>query len=179
LAPVAATLLWWALIQKNYLRGLALVCLLLIGVHWVTYALRTTYWDRYQEDRQFLEASARVVPASQRILVMDDDAPLNASWLLFYLEGRAALLHNITFLRADIADKEVFLIARQKQTAALAEYGTFEKVLQSERSRYENSPDDRYALFHLRFHPDLKRIPGPVRISPLQATGRADGPYLR
>ena len=39
--------------------------------------------------------------AGQRLLVMDDDAPLNASWLLFYLDGRGRLLHNITFLRAD------------------------------------------------------------------------------
>jgi 4-amino-4-deoxy-L-arabinose transferase-like glycosyltransferase len=165
--------------QINYLRWLAAACLLLIGVYWATYGLRTVYWDRYREDSRFLKESASVVPARERILVMDDDAPLNASWLLFYLEGRARLLHNITFLRAaDIHENEVFLIARKKQEPALAQYGTFERVLFSERSRYENGPEDRYALYHLQFRTDLERVGGPIPISPLQATGRAEGPYL-
>ena len=163
LAPVTAAVLWLGLIQIYYLRGLSLVCGLLIGVHWGAYALRTAYWDRYREDSHFLKESARLVPADKRILVMDDDAPLNASWLLFYLEGRATLLHNITFLRGDdIHEEEVFLIARQKQGLALSQYGTFETVLQSEHSRYESGPEDRYALFHLRFHPNFQRVPGPV-----------------
>jgi hypothetical protein len=51
---------------------------------------------------------------------MDDDAPLNASWLLYYLEGRATLLHNITFLRdGDIHAGEIDLVARAKQETAL------------------------------------------------------------
>jgi 4-amino-4-deoxy-L-arabinose transferase-like glycosyltransferase len=179
LGLAGATLLWWALMQKHYLRGLAAVCLLLIGVHWGAYALRTAYWDRYREDTDFVRDSARLVPARERLLVMDDDAPLNASWLLFYLGGRARLLHNITFLRAgDIAEDEVYLITRRKQEAALSQYGTFATLLESQRSRYEDGPEDRYALYRLHFHPGLERVRGPVPISPLQATGRADGPYL-
>jgi 4-amino-4-deoxy-L-arabinose transferase-like glycosyltransferase len=167
-------------VEANYLRGVAIVSLLLIGVHWGTYALRTAYWDRYKEDSQFLKETASVVPAGQRVWVMDDDAPLNASWLLYYLDGRATLLHNITFLRSgDIHASEIFLIARAKQEAALSDYGTFDTILHSEHSRYENGPEDRYALYRLHFHPELKRVPGPVPISPLQATGRAFGPYLQ
>jgi 4-amino-4-deoxy-L-arabinose transferase-like glycosyltransferase len=155
------------------------VGVVLIALHWGTYALRTAYWDRYREDSQFLKQSANLVPDQQHILVMDDDAPLNASWLLFYLEGRATLLHNITFLRAsDIHDQEIYLIARQKYESILSQYGTYEMLLHSERSRYENGPEDRYALYHLRFHADIQRIADPVPISPLQATGRAPGPYL-
>ena len=110
---------------------------------------------------------------------MDDDAPLNASWLLYYLDGRGTLLHNLTFLKADnICEKEVYLIARQKQEPKLRQYGTFQTVLQSKHSRYEEGPADRYTLYRLRFHPDLERTSGPVPISPLQATGRAPGPDL-
>jgi 4-amino-4-deoxy-L-arabinose transferase-like glycosyltransferase len=166
--------------EKYYLWGITSVCLLLIGIHWGSYALRTAYWDRYREDSLFIEQSSNLVPDQQRILVMDDDAPLNASWLLFYLEGRATLLHNITFLRSgDIHENEIYLIARKKQEPFLSQYGTFEAVLQSERSRYENGPEDRYALYRLKFHDGMHRIPGPVPITPLQATGRAPGPYLQ
>jgi 4-amino-4-deoxy-L-arabinose transferase-like glycosyltransferase len=177
--PATTALVWWAFVQKQYLRGLCMVCMVLVGVHWGTYALRTAYADRYREDSQFVRQAAALVPADQRILVMDDDAPLNASWLLYYLEGRARLLHNITFLRMDtLREPEVFLIARKKQEPALAAYGTFDTVLQSEHSRYENGPVDRYALYRLRFHADLQRVTGPVPINPLQATGRELGPYL-
>ena len=103
-------------VQKNYLRGLSLGCLILVGVHWGSYALRTAYWDRYREDSQFIQQTASLLPPHQRIFVMDDDAPLNASWLLYYLDGRATMLHNITFLREDnIPEKEIYLIARKKQ----------------------------------------------------------------
>jgi 4-amino-4-deoxy-L-arabinose transferase-like glycosyltransferase len=167
-------------VEANYLRGVVLISMLFVSIHWGTYALRTAYWDRYRADSQFLKETASVVPSGQRIWVMDDDAPLNASWLLYYLEGRATLLHNITFLRgSDIHAGEIYLIARAKQETLLSEYGTFDTILRSEHSRYENGPDDRYALYRLHFHSDLKRVPGPVPISPLQATGRARGPYLQ
>jgi hypothetical protein len=167
-------------VEANYLRGVVLISMLFVAIHWGTYALRTAYWDRYRADSQFLKETVSVVPSGQPIWVMDDDAPLNASWLLYYLEGHATLLHNITFLRGgDIHAGEIYLIARAKQETPLSEYGTFDTILRSEHSRYENGPDDRYALYRLHFHPDLKRVPGPVPISPLQATGRARGPYLQ
>ncbi len=138
--------------------------------------MRTALWDRYREDSQFVQQTASLVPVEQRILVLDDDAPLNASWLLFYLKDRATMLHNVTFLRVDdLPEKEVFLIARQKQEKFLADYGTFDVVLQSRQSRDETGPQDRYALYRLRFHPNLERVRGPVPINPMQATGRSTG----
>ena len=164
LAPVAAAALWYALAQKQYLRGLGLACLIMVGVHWGTYAYRTAYWDRYRDDSQFIEATRAAVAPPERILVMDDDAPLNASWLLYYLDGRATLLHNLTFLKADnISEKEVYLITRQKQEAKLRQYGTFQTVLQSKHSRYEEGPGDRYTLYRLRFIPISSARRGPCR----------------
>jgi len=184
LAALGGVRLWNALVApgnaKYYLKGIVVASMVMVGVYWGMYAARTAYWDKYREDSQFIKASAALVPRNERILVMDDDAPLNASWLLFYLEGRAKLLHNITFLRSgEIQEQEIFLIARKKQESLLTQFGNFEKILQSEHSRYENGPEDRYALYRLRFRPNLQRVPGPVPISPLQATGRADGPFLQ
>ncbi len=120
------------------------------------------------------------MPVDKPILVMDDDAPLNASWLLFYLDGRGTMLHNITFLKADnIHEKEIYLITRKTREPSLGKYGNFVKVLESTHSRYENSPDDRYALYQIAFYEGLERAHGPVAINPLQATGRAAGPFLQ
>jgi 4-amino-4-deoxy-L-arabinose transferase-like glycosyltransferase len=167
-------------LQGYSLRWLVATCSALVVVYWGAYALLANYANLYREDTQFLQAAREQVPAGERILVMDDDAPLNASWLLYYLEGRAKLLHNITFLRSDdIPDTDVYLIVRQKEEAMLSEYGTFQMVLASEHSRYQNESTDRYALYRLRLFPNLKRVPGPVPINPLQATGRAPGPYLQ
>ena len=58
-APLIAAALWVAFVQKVYLRGLAWVCLIVVGVHWGSYAYRTAYWDRYRDDSQFIEATAR------------------------------------------------------------------------------------------------------------------------
>jgi 4-amino-4-deoxy-L-arabinose transferase-like glycosyltransferase len=155
------------------------LCVALIALYWAAYSFRTNYLDNYRDDSAFLAQAAATIPADKPLLVMDDDAPLNASWLLFYLEGRAALLHNLTFLMDDhIAEPEIYLIARRKVDKSLEHFGSYEVLLESKHSRYEKSAADRYALFRLHFHEDLARLRGPVRISPMQATGRASGPYL-
>ncbi len=184
LGAVGWTRLWnWFFAQRYQeynLRWLLATCLLYVGAYWGAYAFVTAHWNLYREDSQFLQAARTQVPAGERILVMDDDAPLNASWLLYYLQGQGTLLHNITFLRSDdLPEHDVYLIVRQKEEPALSQYGTFQMLLASEHSRYQNESTDRYALYRLQLHPDLKRVHGPVPINPLQATGRAPGPYLQ
>jgi 4-amino-4-deoxy-L-arabinose transferase-like glycosyltransferase len=165
--------------QQRGRLAMGSLCVALIALYWAMYSFRTNYLDNYRDDSAFLAQAAAAVPGGKPLLVMDDDAPLNASWLLFYLEGRATLLHNLTFLVDDhIAQQEVYLIARRKVDQSLEHFGSYEVLLASKHSRYENSPADRYALFRLRFHERLARLHGPVRISPMQATGRAPGPYL-
>jgi hypothetical protein len=99
--------------------------------------------------------------------------------VLFYLGDRAQLLHNITFLRDDrVRVLDVLIVAHAFEEANLKEYGTPQVVLQSRSSNGEQSPADRWTLFRLRFHDRLVRVPGDVDISPMQATGRAPGPFL-
>src|SRR5262249_36985939 len=84
-----------------------------------------------------------------------------------------------TFLRDErIRERELSLIARSRDLARLAPYGSATVVLQAEGTRGERSPADRWALFRLRLRDDLGRLPGDVYISPLQGTGGDLGPFL-
>ena len=67
---------------------------------------------------------------------------------------------------------------RYKCRAELEHFGKSEVVLQSQKSRRETGADDRWTLFRVALDPSLPRRPGAVRISPMQAMYRADGPRL-
>ncbi len=176
--PVAVYVGWRAAYHRDARIALGTLCALFVATYWSVYAYRTACWDLYRDDCTFIEQACATVPANKPLLVLDDDQPLNASWLLFYTEQRSTLLHNVTFLAEEhMPGPEVYLIARAKTATALNAFGTYEVLLQSAHSRYETTPEDRYALFRLQFRPGLARTPA-ARISPLQATGRAPGPYL-
>lgn len=127
-------------------------------------------------DLAFLNEVNRTVPTKESVLVLDNWGPLDASWSLYYMQGRARLLHNATFLRT--ANREAFVVTRVRQSEELPAYGRVEELLRSEVSRNEKSPADRLALYRVTLHDHLARFERPVRISPMQATGRAEGPYL-
>ncbi|MBL8797194.1 MAG: hypothetical protein JNM56_25050 [Planctomycetia bacterium] len=178
-APLAILTLWIAFFHRDSRVALGTLCGLLLVLHWSVYAYRASCLDRYRHDRDFVQQACAVTPWDRPLLVMDDDAPLNASWLLFYIGDRATLLHNLTFLLDDsIREREVYLIARRKAEPALKKMGDCELLLQSERSRYETTLADRYTLFRFRYRDDAARVPGGVYISPMQATGRDLGPFL-
>ena len=77
-----------------------------------------------------------------------------------------------------IAGPEAYVVARARDQAALGAYGTPEVLLQSRHTRGEASPADRWTLFLVRLDDHLERRSADLRMSPLQVTGRADGPYL-
>jgi hypothetical protein len=133
--------------------------------------------DRYAADRDFVEEVITDVPDGDELFVLDDWGPLDASWLLFYLDGRARLLHNATFLLDErVEGPEVYVVARRLRVPALASFGDCDCLYESGSSRGEPSPDYRLGLYRLRLH-----APGSVRtahVSPMQATGRASGPWL-
>jgi hypothetical protein len=72
----------------------------------------------------------------------------------------------------------VYVILRLRFAPELARYGTADVVWESEHSKHEREPGDRYALFHLQFYPDLARCSADVPFTPLQATLRERGPFL-
>ena len=177
--PVVLLCFAWIAMQQNSMRAaVGLFALLLVG-HWVGHAFPTLRDDRYADDRAFVARVAEEVPAERSLFVMEDYGPLDPSWMVFYLEGRGRLLHNASFLRVGSAtEREVYVIGRRECGPMLAPYGTREVVLESRRSRDFKHEGQRFCLYRLRLHEGLERHPGPVYISPMQATGRALGPVL-
>jgi hypothetical protein len=89
------------------------------------------------------------------------------------------VLHHLSFLRDDrITYPEVFVVARAREQPRIEKYGQADIVLQSRHSRREESPQDRWTLFHVRLRDDLERKSGDVPISPMQAMYRVDAPNL-
>jgi 4-amino-4-deoxy-L-arabinose transferase-like glycosyltransferase len=177
--PVVLAGFWWAMARPSGRLALATGFGLLLVVHWAGYSYRShvLVWNSYGEDYRFLQRVCSL-PAAAPLYIGPDDGPLGSSWWMFYCGGRLHLLHNLSYLRDErIRERELYLIARPRDEARLATYGTVEKLFASTRSRAERTPRDRFTLYRLTFREDLERRP-PARISPMQATGRAIGPDL-
>lgn len=187
LAAVGTMRVWEYLCQQRWSLTLVMqrtvavaLIALLVGLCWWQRVQTRFFHDRYADDQRLIAQVRKTVPRGDRLLVLDDWGPLDASWSLFYLEGRARQLHNVTFLadRSLVEADEVFVLTRRHHAAPLSAYGTCERILESAASRGEPSPDYRLGLYRLRLDPRLPRVAGPVYISPMQATGRAAGPEL-
>jgi hypothetical protein len=178
--PVGIGALWYAAGRRNGRMAAALVFAVVVLAETLVYAGQVQFLNSYAADEVFLLAAVEQTPSGLPVLVKNDEHPLNSSWFLFYLHGRGRLLHNLTFLRGDdLVEPEVYVLCRTADHAALLLYGAVEMLAQSQHTRGEHSSDDRWALFRVRFHPGLKRLPAGLRISPAQAAGLEDGPYLR
>lgn len=177
--PLLACAVWWAATRPDARLAALGVCSLVVAGHLAGYVYHTAYNDRYLDDRAFVARVREAISAERSVVVINDVNPLYASWLLFYLDRPSILLHNPTFLRSDgLPREEAYVVARAEAKRTLTKYGAVTQLDQSCRTRGEASPAERWTLFHLRFREDLKRLPGDVRISPMQATGRAHGPFL-
>lgn len=179
--PLLLGLLGWGCTRPR--AGLAAAGVfgaLLLG-YWAAWAYRTTCLNKYGDDIAFLEEVRRTVPGEATIFVKADPHPLNTPWLLFYLRDRTRLLHNLTFLRDDrIEAATLYLVARGEDVEEIRQYGHPEVMLKSRWTRTQRSAHDQYTLFRLRLNPDLRRLPATlVQVSPMQATGRAIGPFLQ
>jgi 4-amino-4-deoxy-L-arabinose transferase-like glycosyltransferase len=178
--PAAVFGLCWSATRPDGRLALGGLLTLLVPLYCAGYSYKTHCYDRYEDDSEFVREVRTAARPGQPLLVNQDAHPLEGFWLLFYLDERAHLLHNLTFLRDErIAGPEVCVVARARDKAALAAFGTARVLLQSRHTRGETSPADRWTLFLVRLDDHLQRRPADLYISPLQVTGRAEGPYLR
>jgi hypothetical protein len=169
--PVLACAVWWAATRPDARLAALSVCSLIVAGHLAGYVYHTAYNDRYLDDRAFVARVREAVPAERSVVVVNDVNPLYGSWFLFYLDRPTVLLHNPTFLRSDrLRDAEVYLVMRAEARHTLTRYGAVTQFDQSCRTRGEAAAAERWTLFHLALRDDLKRLPGDVRISPMQAT---------
>jgi 4-amino-4-deoxy-L-arabinose transferase-like glycosyltransferase len=177
--PVAVFMLHWGITRTNGKLALATVFTLMIALYCGMYSYKTHCLDRYEDDTAFLQQTRAMVPHEATLLVNYDAHALEAFRALFYLDTNASLLHNFSYLLDDrIRQDEVYVLARGHNIAELSRYGTAHPVLQSKHTRGEASPGDRWTLFLLHFRNDLVRRPANLYICPMQASGRATGPFL-
>lgn len=150
----------------------------IVGAHWqLAIAYEAFLSKRYHEDLTFL-AQVRQLTVGERLIIVNDEHPLNMSWLLFYVGRPADAIHNPSFLLDErFTEPNVTVIAKQSYDCWLAQYGKLTLLTASDRSYNPRNVADRWALYRLEFHPNLPRQPAPS-ISPMQATGRAIGPIL-
>ena len=140
------------------------------------------FGDSYVSDRALVQQVQERVPANVPLYVVNDPEPLDSSWMLFYLKGDTRLLHNLSFLLADeIQEREVWVLGRGWGMRGVEEYGKAETVVESALSRsLKKDPMERWALYRVTLHPDRPRVRADsVKINPMQATGRAAGPFLK
>jgi 4-amino-4-deoxy-L-arabinose transferase-like glycosyltransferase len=184
----AAMLLWpavaygfcWAPTRRNGRLAAGTFFALFIGLLGAVQFGHAHWFDPYRDENAFLQEVRQRVPADQPLyLRLDGPGPLETFRLLFYEPPDTVLLPNLTFLRDQRIDRsEVYLLARLEDRQALSEYGACTVVMESPSDRRVFVPGMRRALFHMRFRDDLTRLPAP-RVSPMQATGRAEGPFLK
>jgi 4-amino-4-deoxy-L-arabinose transferase-like glycosyltransferase len=177
--PLIVLAYWWVLSRPSLRVASIALFALLVPLHWLGHALTPLLDDRFAADLAFVEQVREAVPAEAPLLVYDDFGPLGASWFLYYLDGRAQLLHHPSFLLRDGVADEVFVITRRYTAPRFLGLAQSVKLAESERTQDEGRDDQRrFGLYRLRLHPGLARYRGPVYISPMQATGRALGPDL-
>jgi 4-amino-4-deoxy-L-arabinose transferase-like glycosyltransferase len=170
---------WWAVGRPDGRLAFTGFCAIVIGVQCVVYEYRTAFAEEYTDDVEFIHRVPAYVTSERPLFVLGECDPLNPSWPLFYLNGQGRLLHNNTYLLDEqITTPQVLVVCRQRYLCHLEPYGTTELLAQSKRARYERSADERYSLYALTFYLQLQRVPANVRMTPLQATGRAEGPFL-
>lgn len=153
----------------------------LLGICYVgSFAFKSAYLHRSNDDTAFLREARAAVGPEQKLLLHPTGEALEGLRMLFYLGDDLVFLHNLTFLHDRRIDQpEVYLISRHKDLPIIEKYGAAEALLQSKKSRREESPADRWTLFRVRLREDLeKKNASEYRISPMQAMYRVAGPDL-
>lgn len=138
-----------------------------------------------KDDIAMLTSAAGRLERGKTVYILADNQ-LDFFRLAWYLRPPTRVLQNATYLRDErITDPWVYVLTRagptRGETAFVREeLGELELVTQSPRSRAQEGPDDRFAIYKLTFKPGLKRYPAPP-VGVVQAMFRYDaaepGPY--
>jgi 4-amino-4-deoxy-L-arabinose transferase-like glycosyltransferase len=156
------------------------VFVMLIPIYWVAHVAPDFLRNRYAADTDFVKEIERRFPNGEAIYVLGDIGPLDASWMLYYLPKNAKHLHTSSFVRTvDPLVDDIYVIARKAKAGELKPFGDTRLLFESRKSRDEGGPEHRFGFYRLRIFPELVRKPGEkIYVSPMQATGRAEGPEI-
>jgi 4-amino-4-deoxy-L-arabinose transferase-like glycosyltransferase len=178
--PLGCAAVWLASRQAGAMRAMAVLLAAAVLLYWGKEHAEWELQRGHRADLALLEEAKELTPPDQPILVLDTWGPLDSSWSLYHLAGRGRMLHNLTFLRDDrLPEGDLYVLSRPVHTQEAAQYGRVEELARSAISRGEKDTSQRLVLYRIRLHPHVVRLPGDVYISPMQATGRAEGPVLR
>ncbi len=138
------------------------------------------YVDRHRLDVAFLKQVRGRLPDRARILVDMQHGAHRGDMCLFYLGDGADGLHNLTFLLDDRIDANpLYVITRLSSRGELGNYGNSEALFKSAQPGRRGRPADPLTLFRFRYRADVPRVSAEgVRINPMQAIYRAEGPHL-
>jgi hypothetical protein len=171
----------WAITRPTGPVAVTSLFALLIVVYSTVGSLQKRFGSGYLSDRVFLKQVARMIPGGRTCYVAFDELQvLQTFHVLFHTPAETKLLHNLTYLRdSRIVEKDVYVVTRARDAAALTEYGRVEALLTSAHSPGERSAAERRTLFRIHLDDHLERQDAStVRVSPMQAIHRQRGPFL-
>jgi 4-amino-4-deoxy-L-arabinose transferase-like glycosyltransferase len=171
----------WAITRRTSPLAATALFALLFVVYSAVGALQKRFGSGYLDDRVFLKQVARLIPEGRTCYVAFDERQLLQTFhVLFHTRTQRKLLHNLTYLRdSRILEKDVYVVTRALDAAALTEYGRVDTLLTSAHSPGERSPAERRTLFRIHLDDHLERQDASqVRVSPMQAIHRERGPFL-
>lgn len=143
------------------------------------FIVKSAYLHGSREDTVFLYQARQAVPLDQPLMINSADEALEGLRMQFYIGDTVYFLHNLSFVLDErVRTSEVYVVTRYNRKAELERYGRAEPMFKCKRARQERSPEERWTLFRVHLRDDLPRKKADVRISPMQAMYRADGPRL-
>jgi 4-amino-4-deoxy-L-arabinose transferase-like glycosyltransferase len=143
------------------------------------FIVKGAYWNRSLADTEFLYEARRTVPLDQPLMINSADEALEGLRMQFYVGDSVYFLHNLSFVLDDrVKTSDVYVVTRYNRKPELEKYGQAKQILQCKHARREKDATERWTLFRVHLRDDLPRRNAQVRISPMQAMYRADGPRL-
>jgi 4-amino-4-deoxy-L-arabinose transferase-like glycosyltransferase len=179
--PAVASLIAWSISDKLAWRSGAITFAMLLIFYAGSHFYAAHYIDSNRHDVAFLKSVRQRVESERLPIVIDMSAnSFHGMMGLFYMPDDAILIHNPSFLGAsEIKDQEVFVVAMASLHDELAGWGSVEALETSLRIPRARTSKDRLTLFRLKFDEKVVRIPAhEIRVTPMQAMNRVNGPYL-
>jgi 4-amino-4-deoxy-L-arabinose transferase-like glycosyltransferase len=178
--PFAALIVTWGLHHPNARIAAATAFTALLvgyaGGHWSA----GQFVDVHRHDVAALkEAREWATRHGQPIVVDLSRAPLSGFLELFYLPDETRSIHNVSFLADERTPRQILLVTHAGAVESLREYGDVEEVTRSRRPLQRHDEPSRLVVCAVRLRDDLARRAAAIRVSPMQAMHRAEGPVLR
>jgi 4-amino-4-deoxy-L-arabinose transferase-like glycosyltransferase len=177
--PAVILGLWHFSRHPRPMTAAAGIFAILFALYGTGFSYKGVYLHRSLDETVFLNHVRECLPPKSEPMIYAGVESLDALRAQYYLGTPSHVLHNLSFIRDDrISGTDVYLVTRYKFVADVEQYGQAETVCQCREARREESPADRWTLFHVHLRSDLERRNAHVRISPMQAIYRAPGPEL-